>query len=163
MFKEMNTTWFKAYRIFVVALLITMTHFILTSVISHYISIQIGTQMGQVVAEGLIEAYETSPQKSEEEAKRISQDMNNKRYDIIEKWKISLILISLPLKPLMNPFLKNIMDARIKMVLSKEISKEQFYKRGIMIDYAAKFVNSLSLGLLVYIILRIVKYYKMKT
>ena len=81
-----------------------MAHFILTSIISHYISVQIGTQMGQVVLEGFIEACEKSPQsrhKSEEEGKRIVQDMSNKGNHIIEKWKIPLILISLPVKQLL--------------------------------------------------------------
>ena len=161
MFKEMNTTWFKAHRIFIVALLITIVHFILSSIISHYISIQIGTQTGQVVAEGLIEAYEKSPQslqKSEEEAKRISQDMKNKRDHIAENWEIPSILISLPIKRLMNPFLQNIMDARIKMVISKEISRDQFYTCGIIIDYIANFVNLFFFGFLVYVILRISKF-----
>jgi hypothetical protein len=118
------------------------------------------------MAGGLMESYEKSPQtppKSEEEARRIYQDMKNKSEDVIENWKLPLLLISLPLKPLMNPFLKNIMYAQIKMVISKEISKEQFYTRGIMIDYAANFVNSFFVGFLVYVILRILKHYKIKT
>ena len=98
-----------------------------------------------------------------EEAKRISQDMKNKRDHIVENWEIPLVLISIPVKQLMNPFLRNIVHARIKMVLSKEISKEQFYTRGFMIEYAANFVNSFAVGFLVYIILRILKHYKMKT
>ena len=162
----MRTTFLKGHRIFVAALLIAIVHFILTSVISHYISIQIGTQVGHVVSEGLIEAYEKSPQnlqKSEEEAKNISQDMKNKSEGIIENWKLQLFLISLPIKPFMNPFLKNIRDTRIKMVLSKEISKDQFYKWGIIIDYTANFINSFFVGLLVYVILRISRHYKMKT
>jgi len=110
--------------------------------------------MGRVVAGGLIEAYEKgpqNPQKSEEEAKRIHQDMKNESEDIIEKWKIPLILISLPIKPLMGPFPKKIRGTRMHMVLAKEISKEQFYTCGIMIDYTANFVNSVALGLIIYV------------
>ena len=150
----MNTTWFRVHRVFTVALLISILHFIITSAVSHYISIQIGTQMGRVVAGGLIEAYEKgpqNPQKSEEEAKRIHQDMKNESEDIIEKWKIPLILISLPIKPLMGPFPKKIRGTRMHMVLAKEISKEQFYTCGIMIDYTANFVNSVALGLIIYV------------
>jgi len=141
-------------------------HFILTSVIGRYIAVQVGSQVGRAVAGGLIEAYEKSSpnlQKSEEEAKRISQGMRSNTQGIIENWKLPLFLISLPIKPLMNPFLKNIRYARIKMVLSKEISKDQFYNWGIVIDYIANFINSFFVGLLVYVILRILRHYKLKT
>jgi hypothetical protein len=164
-FERMNTVWFKTHRIFIITLVIAVAHFILTSVVGRYIAVQIGTQVGQLVAEGLIETYGISPQsvpKSEEEAKRVSQDMKNKRDYILGKWEIPSILISSPIKRLMNPFLKNIMEARMKMVISKEISREQFYTRGFMIDYAATFVNSFCLGFLVYVILRMLRQYEMK-
>jgi len=51
--------------------------------------------VGHSVAEGLMEAYEKSPQnlqKSEEEVKRISQDMKNRSEGIIENWKVQLFL-----------------------------------------------------------------------
>ena len=166
MSKRMNTRWSKAHRLFVIALLIALAHFILTSVVGHYIAVQLGTQVGHVVAEGLIGAYGESPQnlqKSEEEAKRISQDTKYKSEGIIENWKLPLFLISLPIKTLMNPFLKNLRDTRIKMVLSKDISKDQFYKRGIIIDYTANFINSLCVGFLVYVILRVLRHYIVKT
>jgi hypothetical protein len=162
----MNTTWFKAHRFFVIALLVALAHFILTSVLGHYIAVKIGTQVGQIAAGGFIETYEKSPQtppQSDEVAKRIYRDMKNKSGDVIENWKLPLFLISLPIKPLMNPFLKNLRDTRIKMVLSKEISKDQFYKWGIVIDYSANFINSLCVGFLVYVILRISRRYKMET
>jgi hypothetical protein len=159
----MNTTWFKAHRLFTIALLITIVHFVLTSVIGHYIAIQIGTQMGQVVAGGLIDASEKRPQKSGEEANRIYQNMKNKSNNITERWKIPLILMSLPANPLMAPCLKNIRKAWLfDRFLAKEISKEQFKPRGMLLDYAANFVNSLSFGLLLYIILRIFNYHKFK-
>jgi len=166
MFKGMNTTWFKAHRLFAIALLVALGHFILTSVVGRYLDVKIGTQVGQIVAGGFIETYEKSPQtppQSDEVTKRIYQDMKNKSEDAIQNWKLPVLLISLPLKSLMNPFLKNIMDARTKMVVSKEISKEQFYTQGIVIDYAATFVNSFCVGFLVYVILRISRHYKMKT
>ncbi len=166
MFKRMNTTSFKAHGLIVIALLIALAHFILTSVVGHYVAAKIGTQVGQIVAEGLMESYKKSPQpspKSEQEANRIYQDMKGKSEDVIESWKLPRLLISLPLKPLLNPFLRNMMHARLKMVISKEISKDQFYSRGIMIDYAVNFVNSFFVGFLVYVILRILKHYKAET
>ncbi len=153
-------------KIFAIALSVTIIHFVLTSVIGHYIAVRIGAQAGQIVAGGFIEAYEISPQtppQSDEEGKRLYRDMKNKGEDIIENWKLPLLSISLPIKPLMNSFLKNIRDTRINMLLSKEISKDQFYKWGIVIDYIANFINSFCVGFLVYVILRISRHYKMKT
>ncbi len=122
--------------------------------------------MGHVVAGGLVEAYEESPQnlqKSEEEARRISQDMKNRSDDIIQNWKLPLFLISLPIKPLLTPFLKDITYTRMKMVLSGEISKDQFYKWGIIIDRIANIINSLFVGFLTYVVGRVARHYKMKT
>jgi len=166
MFKRMNTTWFKAHWLFVITLSIALAHFVVTSVVGHYIAVHVGTQVGHVVAEGFIQAYEKSPQnlqKSEEEAKRIHQEMKNKSESIIENWKLPLFVISLPVKPLMNPFLKSIRDARIRKFLYKEMSKEQFYKWGIITDYTATFINSFFVGFLVYLILRLLRHYKLRT
>jgi hypothetical protein len=153
-------------KIFAIALSVTIIHFVLTSVIGHYIAVKIGAQAGQIVAGGFIEAYEKSPQtppQSDEEAKRICRDMKRKSEEVTENWKLPHLLISLPLRPLLNPFLRNMMHARIKMVISKEISREQFYSRGVMIDYAVNFINSFFVGFLVYVILRILKHYKTET
>ena len=150
-------------KIFVIALSVTITHFVLTSVIRHYIAVQIGTQMGQVVASGLTDATEQSPQNSEKKTTELYQGMKNRSEDIIENWRMPLLLLSLPSKPLLNPFLKEIRKNQLNRVISKEISKEQFYTRGRMLDYSTNFVNSLSLGLLVYLILRILKRYQMQT
>jgi len=57
-------------KLFTIALSVTIIHFVLTSVVGHYIAVQVGTQVGHLVAEGLIEGYEKSPQnhqKSENE------------------------------------------------------------------------------------------------
>jgi hypothetical protein len=146
-------------KLIVVALSVALIHFILTSVTGHYIAVQIGTQMGSIVAGGLIEAYGKSPQqssqKSEEEAKRIYQNMQTKSDDVTKKWEIPMLLISLPIKQFMKPFLKDIGQESLRMVVSKEISKHPFYARGMMINYAANLVNSFALGLLIYIIIRI--------
>jgi len=150
-------------KIFAIALSVTIIHFVLTSVIGHYIAVQIGTQMGQVVASGLTDATEQSPQNSEKKATELYQGMKSRSEDIIENWRMPLLLLSLPSKRLLTPFLKEIRKNQLNRVISKEISKEQFYTRGRMLDYSANFVNSLSLGLLVYLILRILRHYQMQT
>ena len=84
--------------------------------------------------------------------------MKSQSEAIRNKWQIPELLISLPSKPLINAFLKDMRQEQMNKVIAKEITKEQFRTRGLITDYTANFVNSLSLGLLVYIMLRILKY-----
>jgi len=135
---------------------VTVIHFILTSIVGYYIAVQIGTPMGQIVASGLKEASKSS-QAPDEEASKIYQNMKKKVDAINETWKIPSLLISLPVKPLMNSFLREIKKNQLNMVISKEITREQFRTQCLIIDYTANFLNSLSLGFMVYIILRILK------
>lgn len=144
-------------KIFIIMLLVTIIHFILTSVIGHYIAVKTGTQIGQIVASGLVDTSPKSPEAQGEEAAIIYQNMKKKRDDINEHWKIPSLLISLPAKPIMNSFLVELRRNQFNKVISKELTKKQFYTHGKMIEYTANFVNSLSLGLIVYLILRIVK------
>lgn len=155
MFKKLRN----GKKIIVVVLSVTIIHFILTSVIGHYI----GTQIGKIVADGLIEASDKNPDKAEEGANRIYQNMKSKSDGILESWKIPRLLISLPVKPLMTPLLQEMRKNQINKVVVNEITKEQFRTRGIITAYTANFLNSLSFGLLVYIIIRIFNQYKRKT
>src|SRR4030042_3105328 len=93
-------------KIITITLSLTIIHFVLTSLIGHYIAIQIGTQMGKIVADGLIEASDKNPAKAEEEANRIHQNMKSKIDGINDNWKIPNVLISLPAKPLINALVK---------------------------------------------------------
>ena len=149
-------------KIITIALSVAIVHFILTSVISHYIVVQIGTQMGQMVAAGLTDASDKNPAKSEEEATRIYQDMKRKRDDIFQSWKIPELLISLPAKPLMNPLLKELRQSQINKFLAKQITRDQFRTQGLLIDYAAILLNSLSFGFLVFIVMKILNQNKVK-
>lgn len=150
-------------KIITATLSVTLIHFVLTSVIGYYIAVQIGTQMGKIVADGLIEAGDKNPAKAEEEANRIYQDMKSKSDGIRESWKIPRLLILFPVKPLINPILSELRKNELNRVIAKDITKEQFHTRGIIIDYTANFLNSLFFGLLIFIILRIIKHYGMKT
>jgi hypothetical protein len=143
-----------------IALSVAIVHFILTSAVSHYIAVQVGSQIGQIVAAGLIEAGEKKTGNAEEEAKRIYQNMKAKSDEIKDRWKIPELLISLPAKPLMNPLLKDFRQIQINKLIAKEITRDQFRTQGLTIDYTANFLNSISFGFLVYIMLRIFNRYK---
>ena len=140
-------------KIITITLSLTIIHFVLTSLIGHYIAVQIGTQMGKIVADTLIEASDKS--KSEEEASRIYQNMKSQSEDIRNKWKFPELLISLPAKPLINALLKEMRQNQMNKYIAKEITREQFQTRGLITDYTANFVNSLCLGLLLLIGLNI--------
>jgi len=154
MFKKMKLT---NKQIFIMALVVVAIHFVLTSAIGYYIAVQEGRQLGKIVADGLSEAYKKrpheSPRKAEEEEKRISQNMLEKRDEIIRRWKIPTILISLPIKYFMAPFLQDLQHERAKKVLYKEISIEQFYTQARIMSLAVNLANSFAFGLLIYAII----------
>ena len=141
-------------KIIIITLSLTIIHFVLTSLISHYISVQIGTQIGKIVAGGLIEASDNNPDKAKEEATRIYKNMETKSDDIKESWKIPQLLISLPARPLITPLMKDMRKQQMNKVIAKEMTREQFRTRGLMIDYTINFLNSLLLGFFVYVGLR---------
>jgi hypothetical protein len=141
-------------KIITITFSIAIIHFILTSVIAHYIAVQIGPQIGQVVIGGL-EAV-TDKSKSKEEATNIFQNMKGKSEEIKSKWEIEELIISLPASPLMNPLLKAIRRNQINKVITKEISRDQFVTQGLIIDYTARLLNSIVLGFLAFIALKII-------
>lgn len=147
---------FRCHVLFIIAVSITILHFILTSVAGHYIAIQIGASTGQAVAKGLIESTE-NPQPSEKETNGRYQDMKSKSDEIISRWKLPLLLISLPIKPVIQPLLNKIRKAWIyEPAFSKQISKKQFKTRSIIIDTGANAFNSLTFGLLIYLACRLI-------
>lgn len=138
-------------KIITITLSLTIIHFILTSLGGYYIAVQVGTKMGKIVADGLMEATDKNLDKAEEEANRIHQNMKSKIDGINEDWKIPKLLVSLPAKPLINALLKELRQNQMNKYIAKEITRGQFRTRGLIADYTANFVNSLCLGFLLYI------------
>ena len=81
-------------KILSISFAITIGHFFLTLTIGHYIGIQIGSRMGQVVASGILD---TSNQHTED-ANGVYQKMKDKSDDILEEYKVAHILLSLPIR-----------------------------------------------------------------
>ena len=150
-------------KIVITAFAVTLFHFAITAAISYYIAVQIGTQMGEIVASGLIESSDKNPAKADEKAHRIYQNMKNKRDAILGNWKVPTLLISLPVKSLMAPLFQEMRQKQISRLAAKEITREQFKTQGIITDYTATLLNSFSLGLLVFTIMRIVNQCKRRT
>lgn len=137
-------------KIIIMSLSLTIIHFILTSLIGHYISVQIGTEMGNVISNGLMESSELNRDKTNEEATRIFNNMEGKSDVINKSWRMPQLIISLPARPLITPILKDIRKRQVNKVLAKEMTFEQFRTEGFAIDYAITLLNSLLLGLLIY-------------
>lgn len=113
-----------------------------------------------MVADGLAEIWEVrqkgSPEKTKEAAQRIIQDIKLKREELLKKWEIPTILVSLPVRYFLEPLLNEVDRETTKKVLSKEITVEQFHRRERLMNVAVNLVNSLALGLLVYAIIIII-------
>jgi hypothetical protein len=138
--------------VFNLALVLMIIHFIITAVIGHFIAVQIGAQMGIRVAHGLIESSEKNVDGTEKDPNSIYENMISSRDSIFKTWRIPRLLISLPAKPVMNPLLKEIGTVQLERVISKDISKDQFYRQGRMIEYTARSLISFSFVILVYAI-----------
>lgn len=143
-------------KIISVVFIVVISHFLLTSLIGHYIAVQVGSQVGKIVAEGLIDASETKSDNTEAEAKRSVQDMKAKSEAIKDKWKLPELIISLPAKPLITPLLRELGQKQMYKVINKEISRDQFRTEVLITVYAVRLLNSLCLGLLLYITLKII-------
>jgi hypothetical protein len=142
-------------KIITISLSIAIIHFMLTSVIGHYISVKIGTEMGNIISASLIESSDLNRSKTTEDATRISQNIEAKSVEIKKSWKTSQLLISLPVRPIITPLLKDIRERQVNKVIAKEMTLEQFRAQGLIIDYAINLLNSLLLGSLIYVALRL--------
>lgn len=86
--------------------------------------------------------------------------MKSKIDGINESWKIPHLLISLPAKPIITPLLKEMKENQMNRYMAKEITRDQYRSQGFMIDYSIIFLNSLSVGLLISIMLKIFNHYR---
>jgi len=146
----------KANTIIIVVFAVTILHFIVTSIAEHYIATQVGSLTGQVTAEGLIEASE-KPHSSGKDMNKIYQKMKAESNEELSKWKIPSFLISLPIKPVLNPLRKMIVETWIaEPVRDRQISLEQVKSRARIIDNVANGLNSILLGILIYLVYRFI-------
>ena len=145
----------KTHRLLFITILLTLFHFAVSSIYGHYIAEKVGAEIGSVVAEGLTKAYAGS-ESSAETAADIYKGMKTQSDEIYGRWKTHFFILSLPSGPLLNPFWQSVRNNWIySPLLSKEISKDQFRIRGIIIDTTANAVNSFSFGLLLYLLFRL--------
>ena len=146
----------KTNTIFLIVVSATILHFIFATIAGNYIARQVGSLAGDVISKGLIEASEEAGS-SGKDANEIYRDMVSKNEAELSKWKIPSLLISLPSKPILNPLIKKIRIAWIdEPVHSREISFEQVKMRGRIIDNIANGLNSISFGIIIYLMYRLI-------
>ena len=105
-------------------LLITVVHFV-ASVITHdYISKQIGTQVGQIVAKGIVQSFD-----SEKESDEIYNDMVDEPESVMSRWNKANVLVSLPAGPVLNPLFQKINEEYLYRALSGELTRDQLSYR----------------------------------
>ena len=130
-------------------------HLIVFSIYGYHIAEKAGAEMGHVVAQGLIKVYPGS-ESSAETAADIYAGMKTQSDEIYGRWKTHFFVLSLPSGPLLNPFWQSVRNSWIySPLLSKEISKDQLMFRGKIIDNLANMVNSMSFGLILYLLIRV--------
>ncbi len=149
--REMTGTTPKRHVLLIVAVSFTILHFIITSLVGHYIAIQVGSIAGQSVANMLKESTGNTSSSDNEINDRL-QAMRNNIDEQISRWKLPVILISLPIRPIIQPLLSVARKGWIYgPVVSHQLSKEQAATRLVIIDTGVKILNSLSFGLLIYL------------
>ena len=109
-------------KIITIAVSVAIVHFILTSVINHYVAVQIGTQIGQIVIGGFTAVGDKN---NKEDATTIYQDMKRKSDEIKAKWQIPKLIISLPAKPAIDLLLKDMRQRQMKRYIAKEIKRNK--------------------------------------
>jgi len=147
----------KAKTIGSVVFMCTILHFIITSIVGHYIASHVGSLAGQVVAEGIVEAS-INPHSSIKDVDQTYQIMKVKINEDRSRWEILSLIISLPISPIINSLEKMIIEAWIAApVRAQQISLEQVKFRASIIDHIANGLNSLFVGILIYMTYNIVK------
>ena len=142
-------------RIFLVVFVIVI-HFTLTYFAGHYVAKEIGTQIGNIVAENSSEYYQSFNEKGFKEMK---EDANK----AVNNWKTIYSVMNFPTAPLVNP-LKAWAFHKFLFVpaLAGDISREEFKARGAINDNFWAGINSMAFGLLIYVLIKLCHSYRLK-
>jgi hypothetical protein len=140
-------------KIVTIALSIATAHFFLTSIVGYYVGAHVGSQVGQVIAKGMIDIMEHGGEDAESVAPQIGRNMDSASEAILAPWKPVFVILDFPAKPIIRPISSHVWRSRLEALRAKEISREQFRIEGMLVALAASFLNSLALGLLVFVAL----------
>jgi hypothetical protein len=135
-----------------------VVHFVASAITHNYISNQVGSQAGQIVAKGILRAFD-----GEKESDEIYKNMKDESESVMSRWNKANFLIFLPAGPLLNPLFKKINDRYLyKPYLSGDLTRDQLSNRGRLIDKTRIGINSLVFGLLIFFAAKFFLYFKGK-
>ncbi len=143
-------------RIVRVLLAVVAVHFVRTSAIGHNIAVRVGSNTGAAVARYLIDAYELNAKGSEPTADDAYRDMKNSVEVSNEPFRLVFAILSLPTKSLIEPMFRPMTRRWFEELLSDKLSRAQLRARLFALEIVENLVNSISLGLLLYLGLRMV-------
>ena len=135
----------------VVALSIATAHFFITSAVGYVVGAYVGSQVGQVIAQGMIDLMERPRQDAESVVTETVHDMASASEAIAAPWKPVFVILSLPVKPLMKPISSHAWSSGLEALRAKDISRTYLRTELILVDLALNLVNSLVLGLLIFV------------
>ena len=138
-----------------VSLLVIAVHFSVSAMIGYHVANQVGSDTENVVVGAFyVNANEQSQRLSDQDAHMLYNDMNLRIERNISTWKIPLKILSLPIKPLLKPIRNRLLYSDYQEVVAKRMSPERFLTRRNAFAYLSFFINSVVIGLCVYIGIR---------
>lgn len=152
----MNPSYLKKHSLLLCVLLITLIHFSASTITLNYLSKQVGTQAGQIVAKGVGRAFD-----GEKETDEIYKDMMDESESVMSRWNKANFLVSLPAGPVLKPLLEKIKENYLyKPARSRQITREQLLNRLTIIGKSYRGINSLAFGLFFFFVLKVLLYIK---
>jgi hypothetical protein len=133
-----------------------MIHFLASTITLNYLSKQVGTQPGQIVAKGIGRAFD-----GEKETDEIHKDMMDEYESVMSRWNKANFLVSLPAGPVLKPLLEKIKENYLyKPAMSRQITREQLLNRLAIIGKSYRGIISLAFGLFFFFVLKLLLYIK---
>ena len=140
-----------------VVLFIAVVHFVLTSIIGYYAAYRVGGGAGESIGRLLIDGYESRGTMPESTIDQRYRDILNTTEATAAQWQLAFVLISLPVGFALEPLFKPISRGWFDQALANQLSLSQLRTRIYALGLFENLLNSISLGFLVYLGLRIAK------
>jgi hypothetical protein len=140
-----------------VSLLVAVVHFVLTSVIGYYAAYRIGGAAGESIAHLLTDGYESHGAMSEQTIEEHYRAIKSTAEATAASWEPVLALVHLPIGFALEPMFEPVSRGWNDQALANELSYSQWKMRVYALILFKYLLNSVCLGFLVYLGLRIAK------
>src|SRR6266567_7572990 len=144
-------------RIVLIAVLVTVAHFVLSSLLGYYAAYEVGGRAGENIARLITETYESKDAQTEAAIAERYRDVRKSIDETAARWRPAFVLFSLPIMFALEPMFKPLTRGWYDQALSNELSVPQWRLRMWAIVAIEYVLNSAFLGLLVYLALRVAR------